>query len=127
MVDDCVPASELPIWQTHFEREPWGFNALDQLFSKNALHVAGAIGGIKEGVKVQDLMFSDRFENLQLDDDEVASLGEQERNYYLQKRLLKNFRELQLSQNEFDQLSDSEKRDYTKRHVAQMKKVLSNG
>lgn len=122
-----VPAGELPIWQVEFEREPWGFNALDQLLSKNALHVASAVGGVKEGVTVQDLMFTDRFETLQLTDDEIAALSEQERRYYRQKKLLKNFRELQLSPEEFAELSEAEQQDYTKRHVAQLKKVLSNG
>lgn len=122
-MDEIVPAYELPIWQTHFEREPWGFNALDQLFSKNALH----LGGFKEGISVQDLMFTDRFENLQLSEDEIAALSEQERNYYERKRFSKRFSDLDLSEDEFNQLSESEQKDYSKRLVAKMKLVLSNG
>lgn len=100
---------------------------MDQLLSKNALHVGQAVGGWKEGVSVQDLMFADRFENLQLEDNEIAALSEQERNYYQRKRFVKRFRDLELSPDEFNQLSTADQNDYSQRHFAQLKRVLSNG
>lgn len=121
-----VPASEVPVWETHFEREPWGFNALDKLFSKNAMHIAQS-NGAKSELTVQDLMFSDRFDSLQLNENEIAALSEQERNFYLRKRLLKRFKDLELSQDEFDELCEADQNDYAKRHVEQLKKVLGNG
>lgn len=124
MVGQLVPAGELPIWEAHFEREPWGFHATDQLLSKAALHIAQATGSVKEGVTVQDFMYSDAFDALKLTDPEIEKLSEAERANYLHRRLIKRFNELSLTQEDFEKLNDNDQRNYAERHAAQIKKVF---
>jgi hypothetical protein len=125
VVGKLVPASELPIWEAHFAREPWGFNATDQLLSKTALQIARATGSVKEGVTVQDLMVSDAYDSLQLNDQQIEELSEQEREYYLRRRLSQRFRDLDLTAEDFELLSKEDQLDYTRRHIAQVKKVFT--
>lgn len=94
-VGEMVPASEMPIWRAHFEQEPWGFKALDQLASKSAFQIAQCSAALRPGTTYRDFMFTDRFESLEL------------------------------TEHEFSQLSDEEQSDYVKRQVLAAKRVLN--
>lgn len=88
-VGQLVPASELPLWRVHFEQEPWGFRAMDRLASKTALQITAALGRIRPGTGVADLMFQDRFTSGDLTEAEFEELSPEEQNVYLERQIRK--------------------------------------
>lgn len=86
-VGQIVPAAEMPIWRTHYAQEPWGFRAQDMLQSKGTMQIAQASGRLRPGVTFKDFMFKDRFESMELSDDEYELLSKEEKNLYLDKKI----------------------------------------
>jgi hypothetical protein len=87
MVGQLVPASEMPIWQAHFNAEPWGFEAQDMLASKSAFQIIQASAQLKSGTDFTDFMFRDRFETGDLDAEEFESLSEEEKTLYVNRQV----------------------------------------
>jgi hypothetical protein len=84
MLDELLPASELPIWRAHYNDEPWGFDAEDYLHSKNALYTSTVL---KQGTGIQDLIEDDPYANLALSPESFELLDEEEKILYT-KRLV---------------------------------------
>lgn len=86
-VGQLVPAGEMPLWRAYYAQEPWGFRASDMLQSKTAMQIAQASGRLKPGVGFADFMFKDRFESMELSDDEYQALSKEEKNLYLDRKI----------------------------------------
>jgi hypothetical protein len=84
MLENILPASELPIWKAHFNDEPWGFDADDYLHSKNALFTSTTL---RAGVTVHNLMEQDPYADLSLTPEQFDRLDEEEQLLY-SKRLV---------------------------------------
>lgn len=79
-----MPASELPLWQAHYNDEPWGFDAEDYLHSKNAFFTSTTL---KQGTSIKDLVEDDPYENLSLTPEQFEKLDHEEKTLY-SKRLV---------------------------------------
>ena len=94
MVPHVVPAEEVPIWQQEFAARPPGFEGMDRIMSKHAYQVCSSLAKMRPDRTWVDFMFRSRIETLDL------------------------------TKEEYDQLDPDEQREYTKRQVNQMKRVL---
>lgn len=81
-LEQLLPASELPIWQAHFNDEPWGFDAADYLQAKHAIHTSQTL---KSGTRVRDLMEQDPYADLSLNQEQFEQLDEDEKLLYSQR------------------------------------------
>lgn len=86
-VAEIVPASEVPLWDEYFSKEPWGFVAQDMISSKSTMHICASNSSLKPGVNYTDFMFSDRFDSLDLSQEEFEALSEKERAIYADKQV----------------------------------------
>lgn len=84
-VAEMLPASEVQLWSEFYNLEPWGFRADDMLASKIAMQVCSGLSKLKPNVTYRDFMFSDRFESMDLTDQELEQLSQEERDLYINK------------------------------------------
>jgi hypothetical protein len=82
MLEELLPASELPIWRAHYSDEPWGFDAEDYLHSKNAFFTSTVL---KQGTGIKDLMEDDPYANLSLTPEQFEKLDDEEKNLYTER------------------------------------------
>jgi hypothetical protein len=120
MVGQMVPAAEIPIWETHFAREPWGYGAMDQLLSKTALQI-----NRDSKSHYSDYMFTDAFDALTLTSDQFDRLSDVEKRDYKHRQFIRNYQNLELNGEEFEKLSQPEKNEYLNRKADLIKRVLN--
>lgn len=74
------------MWAAFYQSEPWGFRAQDMLVSKTSMQICSGLTKLKPGASHHDFMFKDRFESLDLTQQEFNALDDDEQSEYLDRQ-----------------------------------------